>query len=502
MRIPTPIEHHGRPVNRQDILNQISKDINAWSIVPSVIKDDTGKPEFEMLLANAEMRDPGTASLHFRETRCGGFEYASRAFLHAHLQPGDLFIDVGAHFGLYTLTAAKKFPGQINVLAIEPHPANLKRLHLWCEFNECLENVRIAACAASSKSGKSELIQNSSMGHSLVPQPGNRNQGKTLTVRLETVDNIVIQAGFMDSGERIFLKIDTEGHELATLSGALELLKSSRVAAIIWEKGHFHNSRQGIQEFTAIMRLLRDLGYDSYRFPHEDMGGPLIPYSPSHELCNIISIDRSFSPLQVYEQPWSAHAVMSSSMRPPVSENFMIGFTKELIKEKKTDCGRWSSWNMLGNEPDLRAGMAGQLVPENSNVLDVGAGMMLLRDYIPASCTYTPLDIVARNRNTIIADLNQQQYPQSKYDVVCALFLLEFIHEPQLLFDWACKHADRLIFTYHPLQPGADRNKRRAAGFFNDYNVGELKSMALQAGWKTVSFTDITFGQVCFECLK
>nr|WP_203544783.1 FkbM family methyltransferase [Desulfovibrio sp. JC010] len=483
-------------------MEQIQKNSAAWNIVPSVIKNNAGEPEFEMLLANAEMRDPGTASLHFRETRCGGFEYASRAFLHAHLQPNDLFIDVGAHFGLYTLTAARKFPDRVDVLAIEPHPANLKRLSMWCEFNECAQNVKIAQCAASSQSGQSELIQNSSMGHSLVPQPGNRSQGEPLPVRLETLDNIVRQAGHMDSKRRVILKIDTEGHELDTLTGGLELLKTGRVAAIIWEKGHFHNSKKGIMEFTAIMGMLRDLGYDSYRFPHEDMGGPLVPYPPSHELCNVISIDRSIKPQQVYEQPWSAHAVMSSSMRPPVSENFMIGFTEELIREKKTDCGRWARWNMLGSEADLRAGMAGQLVPEKSTVLDAGAGMMLLRDYIPESCTYVPLDMVARNRNTIVADLNQQQFPVKKYDVVCALFLLEFLHEPQLFFDWTFSNSDKLIFTYHPLLPGADAGKRRAAGFFNDFNVDELKAMALQSGWKNISFTDITFGQACFECLK
>ncbi|WP_041722045.1 FkbM family methyltransferase [Maridesulfovibrio salexigens] len=489
-------------MSRQEILEQLKKNNGAWRIIPSVIKNDQGEPEFDMLLANAEMQDPGTASLNFRETRCGGFEYASRAFLHAHLEPGDLFIDVGAHFGLYTLTAAKKYPGKINVLAIEPHPENLKRLSMWCEFNECVQNVKIAQCAASSQSGQSELIQNSSMGHSLVPQPGNRNQGKPISVRLETIDNIVRQAGFMDSKERIFLKIDTEGHELATLMGGLDILKTGRVAAIIWEKGHFHNSEKGIKEFASIMGLLRDMGYESYRFPHEDMGGPLVPYSPSHELCNVISIDRSLTPLPVYDQPWTAHTIMSPSMRPPVSENFMIGFTEQLIKDKKTDCGRWSRWDMLGTEADLRAGMAGQLVPENSSVLDAGAGMMLLRDYIPESSTYTPLDIVARNRNTIIADLNQQQFPEQDFDVICALYLLEFIHEPQLFLDWSFKHADKLILIYHPLVPGREVSKRRQAGFFNDFNINKLKLMVEKAGWKEVRISDITFGQACFECLK
>lgn len=489
-------------MSKQQILDHLKENADAWLTVPSVIKNESGKPEFEILLAKQEMNDPGAASLLYRETRTGGFEYASRAFIHAHLQPGDLFIDVGAHFGLYTLTAAMKFSGEVKVLAVEPHPANVKRLKMWTEFNECAEQVNIAECAASDHSGYSLLNLNSSMGHNLVTVNGIQSNREPLNVAVESLDKLVSETGFMDSEQRILLKIDTEGHELSTLKGALKLLKTGRVAAIIWEKGHFHATPKGVKEFTEIMSLLRDMGYESFRFPHEDMGGPLVPYAVSHEQCNIISIDRSITPLPVYNQPWRAHTILPPSMRPQVSADFMRGYTELLIEKETTDCGRWSRWSSLAGDADIRAGLAGQFVPEKMTVLDAGAGLMLLRDYIPESCTYIPLDIVARNRKCIVADLNQKQYPDQKFDVVTALFTFEFIHDVESFMVWALSHAQILIFSYHLMLPGTEKNKRRSAGFFNDYQLHELEKLIQKTGWAIRSGVEINSGQVCYQCIK
>lgn len=470
-------------------------------IIPSVFTTDTGTPEFEMLISRPELRDPGVNSLYFRETRTVGFEYASRAFIHAHLEPEDLFIDIGAHFGLYTLTAAMKYPGKVKVLAIEPHPANIKKLKLWTEFNKCSGQVSIAECAASDHSGFSLLNQNSSMGHSLVRFSGGPSSGEPLNVELATLDRIVEKSKLLEQGQRIFLKIDTEGHELSVIKGALNLIKKGQVAAVIWEKGLFHGTEKGAKELTETISLLRDLGYRSYRFPHEDMGGPLVPYVPSHEQCNIISIDRSIETLPVYEQPWKAHTILPASMRPRVSSEFMIGYTNLLIEKRSTDCGRWSRWDNLISGADLRAGIAGQMIPEKSTVLDAGAGLMLLRDYIPENSKYIPLDIVPRNRKCLVADLNQQQYPDRKFDTVCALFLFEFLHDLKSFMDWARQNSAKLVFTYHCLLPGTDKNKRRAAGFFNDYKINELEELITGTGWTATSRIDIGNGQICFECI-
>lgn len=490
-------------MTREEIVERLRKDGGKWMVIPSALPatDGSGKPEYEMVLSRTEMQDAGVASLHFRETRTGGFEYPSRKFLHSHLDPGDTFIDVGAHFGVYSLCAAKIHPGEVKVLAVEPHPVNMGRLRMWAEFNSCSENIMTAECATSAHSGYSLLLTDSSMGHRLsTPETrGTTSGSEPINVQVEPLDRLAAKAGIPDNDSRIILKIDTEGHELPTMLGALKLLKSGRVKAIIWEKGHYHIKGKGAEEFGEIMTLLRDLGYDSYRFPHEDMGGPLVPYVPSPESCNIISVDRDLKLLPVYEKPWSAHPVMPPSMRPNLSPEAYGKYTKALMEHKSTDCGRWSRWGSLYDEADLRCGVAARHIQGNSNVLDCGAGLTLLRDYIPESCSYTPLDIVARTRDTIVADLNQGHYPDADFDVVVALYLLEFLHEPEKFLKWAMDAGKQLLLAYAPAQKGS-AEKRRRMGYFNDLNISELEKMLDKCGWKIRNAENLPPAMVIYNC--
>jgi len=53
---------------------------------------------------------------------------------------GDVFIDIGAHIGRYTLEAAKAVGEKGKVIAIEPHPSNFKILNENIKLNN-LNNV-------------------------------------------------------------------------------------------------------------------------------------------------------------------------------------------------------------------------------------------------------------------------------------------------------------------------------------------------------------------------
>src|SRR5262249_16652811 len=94
------------------------------------VKSD-GSPRFVMPIPRTFLADAGNGYLARHETQFGGYEHPTRLFLDQHLRPGDLFIDVGAHWGLYALTASTLFPGEIPVLAIEPEPENQRHLQEW-----------------------------------------------------------------------------------------------------------------------------------------------------------------------------------------------------------------------------------------------------------------------------------------------------------------------------------------------------------------------------------
>src|SRR6184192_2761833 len=104
--------------------------------IPSASLDANGRPRFrftltERLVAN----DLGAAHLFISEVLGRGYECALRRFLDLHLMPDDVFIDVGAHWGIHSLTAASKAPGLVSVLAIEPYPGNTERLQKWLLLN-------------------------------------------------------------------------------------------------------------------------------------------------------------------------------------------------------------------------------------------------------------------------------------------------------------------------------------------------------------------------------
>ena len=76
-------------------------------MLPSAMRNAADQPRFHLPIPPGLVNDVAIRHLVEREMRYGGFEYPTRAFLDAHLEPGDLFIDVGAHWGVMAMTAAR-----------------------------------------------------------------------------------------------------------------------------------------------------------------------------------------------------------------------------------------------------------------------------------------------------------------------------------------------------------------------------------------------------------
>jgi len=104
------------------------------------------------------------------------------------IKPEDVFIDIGAHIGEYTLPIAKKCK---LVIAFEPEPRNYITLQQNCKLNK-LENVYALPIALSSTSGKLKLFRTiGSQGHSLNPKLHKEAIHDVIEVNVDTLDNIV-----------------------------------------------------------------------------------------------------------------------------------------------------------------------------------------------------------------------------------------------------------------------------------------------------------------------
>jgi len=138
---------------------------------------------------------------------------------------GDVFLDVGAHGGLYTLIAAKKVGSQGIVLSFEPNPLTLCFLKLNIMLN-ALDNVIVIPKAVSDRSGKITFYYTV---HDLALTTVLHQKERSFEVETTTIDDIVSihKLNFVK-----ILKVDTEGYDLKVLKGALNTLRKTRYVIV------------------------------------------------------------------------------------------------------------------------------------------------------------------------------------------------------------------------------------------------------------------------------
>jgi hypothetical protein len=88
------------------------------------------------------------------DARRGFFDYwghdlGDLRFLWKTLRPGMVFLDVGAHHGVYSIVAAKKLGHRGTVVAFEPSPTEYRGLRLHVRQNR-LSSVRTEPLALGS----------------------------------------------------------------------------------------------------------------------------------------------------------------------------------------------------------------------------------------------------------------------------------------------------------------------------------------------------------------
>ncbi|HXV25327.1 MAG TPA: FkbM family methyltransferase [Alphaproteobacteria bacterium] len=493
---PAPVNPEPSKPKHAKVAPVAAKSAEDTLLVPSVFMKPDGGPRFVMPIPRRVLADAGIGYLVRHETQFGGYEYPTRCFLARHLQPGDLFIDVGAHWGLYALTAATRWPGEVAVLAIEPESDNLRHLQDWIIRNGVAQDVAVVAAAAGAQEGTVTFARNSTMGHSVV-QPGAETPLGTFSARMTTIDAVLRQHPDLQD-RRTFLKIDVEGHEPEVIEGARTLIESGRVEALIWERGRAYDDEPHRGRLIGTMSRLAKLGYAHYRFPHETLGGPLLPYLFNHELVNVLSLGPNFLRHASYARPPGPYVAPNRPSSVAFAPEERRRWTRALITAQSTDGARWADPANLKQGAEERARRAAVHIADGSHILDLGAGLMMVRDFAPADIRYVPADLVLRDPAGIVVDLNSGDFPPGSYDGVVMLELLEYMHDPHAVLAMARMAAHRLLLSYR-LHDGGDTGERRTEGIFNDFTRTQLLTVLEATDWKVVA-TEEGPGYTLFLC--
>ena len=145
-----------------------------------------------------------------------------------------VFADIGANSGYYSLLSAAF--GAKNVIAFEPADDIADLLDTNIKRSNLDQKIQLKRLAISSNSGTSKIYYPEA-SHGLIETSASLNptfrsvHDKTAEVQVQTLDNALI--GIITNNEKLLLKIDVEGHDLAVLEGATRIIAEQRPAIII-----------------------------------------------------------------------------------------------------------------------------------------------------------------------------------------------------------------------------------------------------------------------------
>jgi len=224
----------------------------------------------------------------------GNFEPNELTWINQVLTEGMVVIDIGAHIGMYTMTASKLVGESGLVVALEPSTREFQRLTFHVTLND-LRNVRCLQIAASNTSAEATLKIASewNSGHNTFGEFFNEavEMVREERVPTQTVDALV-------AGQRLervdFIKIDVEGHELQVLAGAVDTIMRFRPRILI-EVFEETLRRQGAC-VEAVLGFLTAHGYVLNEF--SDANGGLVPLAslPGNESRNLVALPCESTP--------------------------------------------------------------------------------------------------------------------------------------------------------------------------------------------------------------
>jgi len=172
---------------------------------------------------------PGTRPVRLRYARSQNgvarYDALQVAWLSTHLTEGDTAVDIGAHYGVYSILMAAKCGQTGHVVAFEPDPYACEVLVKNLSLNPGIKRPVIEACACSDSTGEATLFSRrgnaqSSLARSAVEfSPAHKSE--EFRVPLVTLDSYLLEHNLP---EPRWVKIDAEGAEIRILKGAQKIL--------------------------------------------------------------------------------------------------------------------------------------------------------------------------------------------------------------------------------------------------------------------------------------
>ncbi|MFK7772102.1 MAG: FkbM family methyltransferase [Saprospiraceae bacterium] len=174
-------------------------------------------------------------------------------------------VDIGAHYGYFSLFAAKNTSPYSTIFSLEPSQQNYNKLKQ--NLSDCnIQNVKPFQLAIGGENGTLDLFTGRSINHSLIENYALLgSERNTQKVEVKTLEQFILE----NKIEKIdFLKIDCEGAEYAILFNTPDYI-FDKISTISME---FHDMKNAKFTGNEIVKKLERNGFEVVKFGYEKTG--------------------------------------------------------------------------------------------------------------------------------------------------------------------------------------------------------------------------------------
>lgn len=237
-----PLNHHSRLTAWLRVLR--------WQLAARLIPGPIALPFVEETWLFAQRGMTGATGNWY----CGLHEVEEMAFVLHLLRTGEHFVDIGANIGSYTVLAGGGI-GAV-VTAIEPIPATFRHLAANVALNGLGERVHCHNLGLSSAQGTLRFSAGlDTMNHVLAEHEAL----PAIEVPVMRLDDLLA-----DAVTPVLIKLDVEGHELAVLQGAAQVLDAAGLWAVIMETNG-SGTRYGVAD-EQLFALMAGHGFEPFGY--------------------------------------------------------------------------------------------------------------------------------------------------------------------------------------------------------------------------------------------
>lgn len=189
-------------------------------------------------------------------------------FLIRNLSEGKSFIDIGSHFGFFTMLAQECIKGSGKILSIEPSENSFNILRQNLPFEKNMHLIKALVGEETCKKEFFEFPLLYSEYNTIYPEQfDGRSWYKKIKIKKQMVSCFSLDDLFREHEiNNAIVKIDTEGAELNVIKGAITVLQTHHDTIFVME---YLNTHRGNESHRQAAALLADYGYYPFIINHE-----------------------------------------------------------------------------------------------------------------------------------------------------------------------------------------------------------------------------------------